>query len=234
VARFVGIADEQGRIYAAEMSAMDDAVGRVLGTVRELGLEDDTLIFFLSDNGGPMTKMGPNASNNRPLKGQKGDTWEGGVRVPFFVQWKGHLPAGKVYDLPVIQLDVLPTAIAAAGGEVSPGWKLDGVNLLPHLGGTTDARPHETLYWRFGPQWAIRGGDWKLVQGYDYDADQAGLSAPRFKVAAPMLINLAEDIRETNDLSARHPDRVKALQEAWESWNKELVPPAWLPGPPRG
>src|SRR5262249_58579461 len=117
--------------------------------------EENTLIFFLSDNGGPMTKMGPNGSNNRPLKGQKGDTWEGGIRVPFFVQWKGHLPAGKVYDQPVIQLDVLPTVVAAASGEVSPDWKLDGVNLLPFLKGETQAqaRPHETLYWRFGTEW---------------------------------------------------------------------------------
>src|SRR5262249_50306898 len=156
----------QARIYAAEMSAMDDAVGRVLATLRERALEENTLIFFLSDNGGPMTKMGPNGSNNRPLKGQKGDTWEGGNRVPFFVQWKGPLPAGKVYDQPVIQLDILPTAIAAAGGEVSPDWKLDGVNLIPYLKDEAEGEPHETLYWRFGPEWAIRRGDWKLVQGY--------------------------------------------------------------------
>jgi arylsulfatase A-like enzyme len=239
LARFPKIENEQARIYAAEMSAMDDAIGRVLATLREHQLEDDTLIFFLSDNGGPMTKMGPNGSNNRPLKGQKGDTWEGGIRVPFFVQWKGHLPAGKVYDLPVIQLDILPTAIAAAGGEVSPDWKLDGVNLLPFLKGENQgqaqaqARPHETLYWRFGTEWAIRRGDWKLVQGYDYDADQAGLSVARIKVKPPMLFNLASDLGETTDVSAQNPELVKTLREAWEAWNRELIPPAWIPGPPK-
>jgi arylsulfatase A-like enzyme len=233
LARFPRIENEQGRLYAAEMSAMDDAVGRVLAALREHGLEDDTLIVFLSDNGGPMTKMGPNGSNNRPLKGQKGDTWEGGIRVPFFVQWKGHLPAGKVYELPVIQLDILPTALAAAGGEASPDWRLDGVNLLPYLRGEAQGRPHETLYWRFGPERAIRQGDWKLVQGYDYNADQTGLSVAKIKVTPPMLFDLARDPGETTDLSAQHPEKVKALQAAWESWDRELIPPAWIPGPPK-
>ena len=233
LARFAKIEEEQSRIYAAEMSAMDDAVGRVLESLREHGLEENTLIFFLSDNGGPMTKMGPNASNNRPLKGQKGDTWEGGIRVPFLVQWKGHLPAGKIYESPVIQLDILPTAVAAAGGEVSPDAKLDGVNLLPYLKGESEGRPHETLYWRFGPEWAIRRGDWKLVQGYDYDADQAGLSVARVKVTPPMLFNLTRDLGETTDLSGQQPDRVKELRAAWDSWNQEMIPPAWTPAPPK-
>jgi arylsulfatase A-like enzyme len=233
LARFPQIAAEQSRIYAAEMSAMDDAVGRVLGTLREHGLEDNTLIVFLSDNGGPMTKMGPNGSNNRPLKGQKGDTWEGGIRVPFLIQWKGHLPAGKVYDEPVIQLDILPTAVAAAGGEVSSDWKLDGVNLIPYLKGEAEGEPHEFLYWRFGPEWAVRQGDWKLVQGYDYDADQAGLSVAKIRVTPPMLFNIERDPGETTDLAAKRPNRVKALQAAWEAWNRELMPPAWIPGPPK-
>jgi arylsulfatase A-like enzyme len=233
LARFPGIKDEHSRLYAAEMSAMDDAVGRVLGAIREHGLEGDTLVFFLSDNGGPMTKMGPNGSNNGPLKGQKGDTWEGGVRVPFFVRWKGHLPAGKVYDRPVIQLDILPTSVAAAGGVASPDWKLDGVNLLPYLRGEAVGDPHESLFWRFGPQWAIRRGDWKLVQGYDYDADQAGLSVAKTRVTPPMLFDLSKDPGETDDLSAMHLERVKAFLAAWRSWDRELVPPAWVPGPPK-
>ena len=79
------------------------------------------------------------------------------------LQWKGQLPAGKTYDHPIIQLDILPTALAAAGAHADPEWKLDGVNLLPYLTGKNEARPHETLYWRFGNQWAIRHGDWKLV-----------------------------------------------------------------------
>jgi arylsulfatase A-like enzyme len=231
--RFKNIADERRRSYAAMLSAMDDAVGRVLARLRERKLEENTLIFFLSDNGGPMTKMGFNGSNNRPLKGQKGDTYEGGVRVPFFVQWKGRLPAGKTYEQPVIQLDILPTAVAAVGGTVDPKWNLDGVNLLPYLEGKEKGAPHETLYWRFGTQWAIRKGDWKLVQGYDYSTEQQ-LPPQTTKVEAmPKLYNLADDIGETKDLAAKQPDKVKELQTAWQAWNKEQKEPAWLPNPPK-
>jgi arylsulfatase A-like enzyme len=230
--RFKHIENKERRTYAAILAAMDEAIGRVLTTLRESKLEERTLIFFLSDNGGPLTKMGPNGSNNGPLKGQKGDTWEGGVRVPFIVQWKGKLPAGKVYEQPVIQLDILPTALAAAGAEAQADWKLDGVNLLPHLEGKARGAPHETLFWRFGPQWAIRQGDWKLVQGYDYAAKDQG-PVYETKVTAPMLFNLADDVGETKDLAAKHPDRVKALQAAWQAWDKELIKPLWLPMPAR-
>ena len=85
-------------------------------------------------------------------------TWEGGIRVPFFVQWKGTIPAGTVYDQPVISLDLLPTAVAAAGGEIKPEWNLDGVNLLPYLTKKNDGAPHSVLFWRLGPQWAVRHG----------------------------------------------------------------------------
>jgi arylsulfatase A-like enzyme len=228
--RFKNVEDKERRGYAAMLAALDDAVGRVLTTLRSLKLEDRTLIFFCSDNGGPMTKMGQNGSNNRPLRGQKGDTWEGGIRVPFFVQWKGQLPAGKLYDHPVIQLDILPTAIAASGGEVKPEWKLDGVNLLPYLKGEKRGRPHDALHWRFGPQWAIRQGDWKLVQGFDY---AAGTQGPVYetKVTEAMLFNLAKDPSEAKDLAANHSDKVKALRAAWETWNKEQIQPGWLPRP---
>jgi len=230
--RFKAIQDKARQGYAAMLSALDDAIGRVLSTLREVGLEERTLVFFVSDNGGPMTKMGQNGSNNRPLKGQKGDTWEGGVRVPFFVQWKGRLRPGAVYDRPVIQLDILPTSVAAAGGEAAKDWNLDGVNLLPYLEGKNSGDPHDTLTWRFGPQWAIRQGAWKLIQGYDYDAtDHGGVN--EIKVTKPMLFNLAEDVGETKDLAAEHPDRVKALRAAWEAWNAQLKPPAWIPQPPR-
>ncbi len=228
--RFAQIKDKDRRLYAAMMSAMDDAIGRILGTLRELNIEENTLIVFLSDNGGPMTKMGANGSNNRPLRGQKGDTWEGGVRVPFLLQWKARLPAGKTYQFPVIQLDILPTVLAAAGGEVKAERKLDGVNLLPFLEGKNAGRPHDTLYWRFGPQWAIRQGDWKLVQGYDYDAKDQG-PIHQTKVTPPMLFDLKDDPGETKDVAAQHPDRVRAMRTAWESWNRELAEPAWLPIP---
>ncbi len=191
------------------MSAKDDAVGQVLDKVREIGQEENTLIFYLSDNGG----FSRNTSKNDPLRGYKMTTLEGGIRVPFLVQWKGKLPAGKTYDHPIIQLDILPTAVAVAGGKVDPAWKLDGVNLLPYLTGENSGRPHKTLYWRYGEQWAIRHGDWKLVT-----------ASPRFGKG---LFNLAQDIGEANDLSANEPERAKELRACWEKWNAEQEEPLW-------
>ena len=156
------LADPVRRIYNAMTLSMDEAVGRVTDKLREADLEQDTLIFFIGDNGGPtIQKFAYNASRNTPLRGSKGTTLEGGIRVPFVVSWKGHLPAGEVYDPPVIQLDFLPTALAAAGVEAKPEWKLDGVNLLPHLKGQASAAPHDALYWRSFGQTAVRKGDWK-------------------------------------------------------------------------
>jgi arylsulfatase A-like enzyme len=209
--RFPSITDEKRKLFAAMMSAKDDAVGQVLAKVRDLGLEEKTLIFYHADNGGP---TGSTTSKNGPLRGFKSTTLEGGVRVPFMVQWKGTIPAGKTYDHPVIQLDILPTVITAAGGKVDPAWRLDGVDLMPFLTGKNTGKPHETLYWRFGQQWAVRHGDWKLV-------------AARPDNNLPMLFNLAEDIGESKDLSATHPEKVEELARMWKAWNAEQIPPAW-------
>ncbi|MDX1947369.1 MAG: sulfatase-like hydrolase/transferase [Pirellulaceae bacterium] len=230
--RFPHIANPERKGYAAMFSALDDAIGRVLAAVRKIGQEENTLVFFLSDNGGPMTKMGQNGSNNAPLRGQKGDTWEGGIRVPFIVQWKGRLPAGKVVDEPVISLDILPTAVAAAGGKVPADWKLDGVNLLPYLEGKQSGSPHEALYWRFGPQLAVRQGNWKLVQAFDDSrSDQPGQPNKYHVVAQPQLHDLAADPGESKDLAAAHPDKAAALNALWVKWNAENQPPAWVPNP---
>ena len=134
--RFATISDPRRKTYAAMLAAMDEAVGTVLEALRSAHLEENTLIFFLSDNGGPtMRGTTINGSRNDPLRGSKRTTLEGGIHVPFVVQWKGKLPAGSVYDTPVIQLDILPTALAAAGVAVSPEWKLDGVDLSPRPAG---------------------------------------------------------------------------------------------------
>jgi arylsulfatase A-like enzyme len=211
--RFPQIADEKRRTFAAMMSAMDDAVGRVLAKVRERGEEENTLVFFFSDNGGPTKQT---TSSNGPLRGFKAQTSDGGTRIPYCVQWKGKIPAGKVYDYPVQNLDILPTAVVAAGGKVDPAWKIDGADLMPYLTGQNKGRPHETLYWRFGEQWAIRKGDWKLV-------------ASRFDENKPRLINMAEDIGEANDLMAKFPDKAKELEADWKKWNAEQVAPLWRP-----
>jgi len=211
LARFQAIPDQRRRTFAAKLSALDDAVGRVLAKLRETQLDENTLIFFVSDNGGPT----PNTtSGNSPLRSYKGQVFEGGIRVPFLVQWKGHLPAGKVYQNPVIALDILPTAVAAAGGRIPPQTALDGVNLLPYLTGARKNPPHDRLFWRFGPQSAVRMGDWKLVKQGD---------------APPQLYNLAEDLAEANDLAARRPDQLKELQAAYDAWNAQLAQPRWSP-----
>lgn len=224
---FASIQDKKRRIYAAMMSAMDDAVGQVLKKLKDSGLEENTLVFFFSDNGGPcMRGTTINGSDNSPLRGSKRTTLEGGVRVPFFVKWPAKLPAGKVYDLPVIQLDVLPTALAAAGVNTSADAELDGVDLIPYFTGQDQNGPHAALYWRFGQQMAIRQGDWKLVK-YDPAVDGQSGQATEAK-----LYNLADDIGEKRDLAAEHPEKVKQLQAAWDQWNESNIPPLWGAGVP--
>jgi arylsulfatase A-like enzyme len=222
--RFAPIADTRRRTYAAMQSAMDDAVGSVLGTLRELKLEENTLIFFFSDNGGPTPQT---TSSNGPLRGYKSQTWEGGIRIAYIVQWKGRLPAGKVDDRPVIQLDIHPTALAAAGIAIRPDWKLDGVNLLPFLTGEKAGVPHAALCWRFGSQVAIRMGDWKLVKG----AGMPGITveAGTASMDGAELYNLARDIGEKQNLAGSEPEKVKQLAAAWNAWNTDNIDPKWRP-----
>lgn len=230
LARFEAISDPDRRIYAAMLVALDEAVGQVLGVIREAGLERDTLVFFLSDNGGP-TMLGTtiNAARNEPLRGSKRTTLEGGIRVPFVVSWKGHLPEGATYDQPVIQLDILPTALAAAGVAVQADWELDGVDILPAIRGDSEAPPHPVLYWRLGEQSAIRKGDWKLVR-YDPAIDTPGVRSQAGAGATlPRLYNLADDISESIDLAAKHPETLQQLQADWQAWSDSLAEPLWGP-----
>jgi arylsulfatase A-like enzyme len=220
--KFAGIAGQR-RTYAAMMSAMDDAVGTVMAKLKAEKLTENTLVVFVSDNGGPTMKgTTTNGSVNAPLRGSKRTTLEGGIRVPFFLSWPGHLPADKVEDRPVIQLDILPTALAAAGIDMKPEWMLDGVDLGSFLTGKPSRAPRDPFYWRFGNQMAVRKGDWKLVK-YDLAAEGGtGTSAVK-------LYNLKDDVGEATDLAAKHPDTVKDLQAAWDTWNAANVPPLWGP-----
>ncbi|WP_254509476.1 sulfatase-like hydrolase/transferase [Anatilimnocola floriformis] len=202
--RFKQIKNPRRQRFDAMLSAMDDAVGVVLGKLRELKLEENTLIFFISDNGAPANREG-----NGVLRGGKHTCWEGGTRLPWMVQWKGKLPAGKVDDRPVVQLDVMPTCVAAAGGAVDPMWKLDGVNLLPYLSGKNEERPHQTLHWRIDGMWAVRHGDMKLVHG------EANNDPPE-------LYDLATDIGEKNNLATKQPEKVKTLKDLWDQWNSQM------------
>lgn len=225
LSRFDGIDPKRRRTFAAMLSAMDDAVASVLAKLRERHLEEETLIFFISDNGGPTLTT---TSRNDPLRGFKAQTWEGGIRVPFMVQWKDHLPAGKVDDRPVIQLDVLPTVLAAGGAGVQPEWKLDGVNLLPYLSGDKKEPPHEALYWRFGRQMAIRMGDWKLVKAPGGGLDVGGEDG-HADTGGAHLYNLAKDVSEKHNLANQEPAKARELADAWNRWNAGLVPPRWYP-----
>jgi arylsulfatase A-like enzyme len=224
LARVAAIADPQRRTYAAMMVAMDDAVGRIVDALRTKKILDDTLVIFLNDNGGPtMTGVAVNGSSNTPLRGSKRTLLEGGIRVPFFVQWPAKLAQGTTVDAPVIQLDLAPTVLAAAGVAAKPEWRLDGVNLLPLLAKSSGRKlppPHSELFWRFGEQTAIRRGDWKLVR-YDLAADgRRGLSDAR-------LYDVGRDVGETTDVAGKHPDVVRELQQAWERWNSANAGSLW-------
>ena len=212
--RFPNIKDKQRQVFAGMLSALDDGVGAVLAKLQALNIEEDTLIIFLSDNGGPTAEL---TSSNLPLRGGKGQLWEGGVRVPFLIQWKGTLPAGKLFDLPVISLDILPTAVQAAGGKLPKDRPVDGVNLLPHLKGENKKSPHQVLFWRHGQNFALRKGDWKLVQ-----QQQPGKGP-----AEPQLFNLAKDLGETTDQAKQQPQVLAELQGDWQKLNAQMVEPLW-------
>jgi arylsulfatase B len=214
--RFASIDNIHRRVFAAMLAALDDAVGVILARLRAHALEEQTLIFFLSDNGGPTAEL---TSSNLPLRGGKGQLYEGGIRVPFLVQWKGQVAAGRTIDRPVSSLDILPTALAAAGAKFAAGRRLDGVNLLPLLTGQTDEPPHRLLYWRMGSNYALRQEDWKLVR-------QVGRGQAPAKAE---LFDLARDPAETCDLAAERPQLAAELQAKWDALNREMVPPLWTP-----
>jgi arylsulfatase A-like enzyme len=212
LSRFPDIKSPTRRTYAAMVSAVDDGVGRLLAKLRELGIGDNTLVFYLSDNGGPPEA---NAANNDPLRGAKGSPWEGGWRVPFAAQWPGHLPRGQVYEAPVLSLDIFATAVALAQAPVDPTRPLDGANLMPFLTGKQSGVPHETIYLRMHDRraFAVRSGDFKLV------IPQSG--------SAPQLFNLAHDVGESRDLAGAHPEQLERLEKRRVAWNAQLVPPAF-------
>lgn len=216
----VSVTDENRRGYLSLLLGLDDAIGRLTAELK--AKHPNTLVFFFSDNGGSGKRpfFATNTGINTPLRGDKGQTLEGGIRVPFFVSWTGQLPAGKVYDQPVSALDVLPTAASVAGTKAPEG--IEGVNLLPHLKGEKADAPHESLAWRFGPQKAIRRGKWKLVDFRDFEAKtQSGWQ----------LFDLDADISESKNLATEHPELVTELSKAWDDWNAKNVAPLW-PGTP--
>ncbi|MEN8128326.1 MAG: sulfatase-like hydrolase/transferase [Planctomycetota bacterium] len=211
LSRFPEIKNEKRKTYAAMVSAVDDGVGRVLEALRKLKLEDNTLVIFFSDNGGPEHK---NASNNGPLRGGKSDATEGGFRVPFALQWKGTLSAG-VYDQPISSMDIFATMSALSHSPTDPNHPLDGVNLMPYLTGREKGAPHEAIYLRKFDQgrFAVRKGDYKLlINGKGLDAN---------------LYNLTEDIGEKTDLASQYPERLDELEKLRAAWASQLIEPVF-------
>lgn len=209
LSRFEHIVDIKRKTYAAMVSSVDDGVGMVLQKLKDLNLDENTMVVFLSDNGGP-EKI--NSSDNGSLKGQKGDLWEGGIRVPFAIKWPARIKPGLIYHEPVSSLDIFATIVAQNKGKVHLNKPLDGVDLLPFLNGFSKGVPHEVLYWRKFDQknTAVRKGDHKLVS----DNDSA------------YLFNLENDMGEENNLMEIEMNL--QLQEAYNKWEKELMDPVFL------
>jgi len=207
---FADITDKNRRIYAGMLAALDEGVGKVLEHLRQLGLEENTLLFFINDNGGATN----NASDNGPLRDRKGTLFEGGIRVPFMLRWPGRLNAGQVYDQPVICLDIFATAVAAAGAELPDDLKLDGVNLIPYLTGEKKTQPHPVLFWDYAEnRYAVRKANYKLVKMSD-DA---------------MLFDVSTDIAEAKDLKEAKPNIFNELQEDYKQWRSQMPEPLWTP-----
>jgi len=197
------------QILAAMTLSMDRAIGRVLDKLSELGFDENTLIVYTNDNGGPTDD---NSSSNLPLSGTKANHLEGGIRVPTIFRWKNNLPEKSTFSLPVSTLDLLPTFVNCAGGKADSIKNLDGVDLMPYLLGKMNNRPHQTLYWKKENRGAIRDGDWKML---------------RFPDRPEELYNLANDISETENLADHYPEMVRKMYRQLFDWECTLARPQW-------
>lgn len=208
LSRFPNIEDKRRKTYAAMVSAVDDGVGRVLKALEDGGIDENTIVVFLSDNGGAKN----NASDNGPLRGRKGDLFEGGIRVPFAMQWKGVIPGGQTYKKAISSLDIMATIIAQTDVKINPERPLDGVNLIPYLTGKNNGEPHNYLFWRKWEQnaMAIRHGNNKVV------ADRNREQNP------PELYNLSQDLGEQYNLKTKEENTYNHLLLEWEKWNEQL------------
>lgn len=217
-ARLTGINAKGRRNYAGLLVSLDANVGKVLDCLKAEGLDQNTLVIFTNDNGG-QTQLG---ANNFPLKGHKGELTEGGVRVPWAIRWPGKIKPGSVIDDPVISLDLVPTFVELAGGQIEESWKLDGIPLTKRLQGG-DPLPERPLFWRqhgSSGNRSMRLGKWKL-----HHDRKAGLE--------PELYDLSNDIGEKIDLAAKEPEQLKSMLSQLDAWESELIEPLWGPGAKR-
>ena len=193
------------------IAAKEDAIGEIHQAVKDMGLEENPLIYFVSDNGGATYTE---ATENGPLKGGKFTTFEGGINVPFMMKWKGQIEPGTVYDEPVTALDVFSTSAAAINCPLPSDRVYDGVDLLPFIKGEVKGKPHEALYWASAHVKAMRQGDWKFMMS---DRDNW-----------IHLYNLKNDKWEAVDLNEQHPDKYYEMLQAHKRWQKSLPSkPLW-------
>lgn len=214
LAKLDHIENQKRKKYAGLIKALDDNVGKILATIKDSGMEQNTLVIFTNDNGG-QTLTG---ANNFPLRGRKGTLWEGGTRVPMCMKWPGKIPKGDTISAPVISLDFLPTFVEMAGAKVDPKWKLDGRSILGIVTAKDDKFPTRTMFWRqHGSSGSIscREGKWKLV----YQRATAN--------AKPELYDLSKDISEQTNLADQFPDQTKALIAKIKDWESQLKEPQW-------
>ncbi len=213
LALYAHLPDILRRTYAAMIHRLDINVGKIVSELKEQGLYDNTVIVFLSDNGGPIGN--DKARLNAPLRGSKGILLEGGIRVPFTMTWPSTLKRGSRYSHPVSALDLVPTFVALAGGQTGPEDQLDGVNIFPYVQGSKAGRPHDEMMWRFTISAGIRDGDWKLV---------------RLPDRLPMLYDLSEDIAELNDVADENRDRVVRMLKILGDWDVSAPHVLYLEG----
>lgn len=208
LSRFPNIPEGKRKTYAAMVSAVDDGVERVLTALENGGIDENTIVVFLSDNGGATN----NASDNGTLRGHKSDLFEGGIRVPFAIRWKGTVIGGQTYKKPISSLDIMATIVAQADVKINPLRPLDGVDLVPYLTGMDAGDPHDYLFWRKWEQnaMAIRKGNNKLVANRQMDEN------------APLLFNLASDASETNNIKDSQKEVANELLNEWQKWNAQL------------
>jgi arylsulfatase A-like enzyme len=207
--RFPDIKDNKRKTYAAMVSAVDDGIKNILSTLQQLDIEDNTIVFFISDNGGPTNA---NASKNDPLRGAKGSFFEGGIRVPFVMQWKEAIPIGTIYDNPISSLDIFATCASIVG--IKTKNKLDGKNLIPYVQNKDKGQPHDYLFWRHGSQnsHAVRSENLKLVQTKD----------------SLFLFDIINDKSEKDNKSSIKTKEKDLILEKYQDWNKQMIGPKFL------
>ncbi|WP_146453712.1 sulfatase [Rubripirellula tenax] len=211
--KFASIDDIHRRIFAAMLGHLDDSIGQIMGEIENAGLRENTMVIFLSDNGGPTKEL---TSSNAPLRGGKGELYEGGVRVPMMVSWPGKI-APRVIEHPVTSMDLMATAVAVSGDRSGSPQEpaIDGVDLMPLMTRGVALAPRP-IHWRVGDRHATRIGPWKIVRRLDRQGEGDW-----------QLYQLADDIGESKNLAAAEPDKVRELSQAWRHWNAEQVAPAW-------